>query len=247
MIEVEPFSPAYFQLVRELPFLGAYFALGDRVLVAGEGVAVKVAPAGRAAWTPDDLGRVLRGLRGRAGDAHLQPGGRAFLDWSEVYREHYGSLVRFLYRRTGDQARAEDLAQEAFVRALEHRPDRPRAWLFTVALNLARDEGRHESVRRRHLRLLKGEAEGATGEPPPDVTVERRETIERVRAALTRLGERDRDALLLREEGFSYDEIADQLGLSPGSIGTTLARARARLVEAYERLERKRDDRDVAR
>ena len=168
------------------------------------------------------------------------------LDWSEVYREHYGSLVRFLYRRTGDQARAEDLAQEAFVRALEHRPEHPRAWLFAVALNLVRDEGRHESVHRRHLTLIRTDAQRERAEPPPDVTAERKQDVERVRAALAELAERDRDALLLREEGFSYEEIAEQLELAPGSIGTTLARARRRLVETYERLERKREDRDVA-
>ena len=52
------------------------------------------------------------------------------MDLSQVYREHYRSLVRYLYRRIGDQARAEDLAQEAFVRALEHEPADPRPWLF---------------------------------------------------------------------------------------------------------------------
>ena len=62
------------------------------------------------------------------------------MDLSQVYREHYRSLVRFLYRRIGDLARAEDLAQAAFVRALDHQPAKPRAWLFTVAANLARAE-----------------------------------------------------------------------------------------------------------
>jgi RNA polymerase sigma-70 factor (ECF subfamily) len=157
------------------------------------------------------------------------------LDLSDVYREHYGSLVRFLYRRIGDPARAEDLAQEAFVRALEHRPTQPKPWLFTVALNLARDEQRRESVRRRHLTLIRTETEARPQDPPPDVTVERQEDVRRVRAALAQLAERDRDALLLREEGFSYQEIAEQLELAPGSVGTTLARARARFVKAYER------------
>ena len=96
------------------------------------------------------------------------------MDLSQVYREHYRSLVRFLYRRIGDQARAEDLAQEAFVRALEHEPDKPRAWLFTVAANLARDEGRRSSVRRRHLTLIKAEAEAQPPDPGPEVALERR-------------------------------------------------------------------------
>ena len=47
------------------------------------------------------------------------------------------------------------------------------------------------------------------------------------------LNERDREALLLKAEGFNYDEIAATLGLARGAIGTTLARARRRLVDAY--------------
>jgi RNA polymerase sigma-70 factor (ECF subfamily) len=168
------------------------------------------------------------------------------LDLSQVYREHYRSLVRFLYRRIGDQARAEDLAQEAFVRAIEHQPSQPRAWLFTVAANLARDEGRRASVRRRHLTLIKAEAEAQSPEPPPDVALERRETVQQVQAALAKLAERDREALLLWEEGFSYDEIAKVLGLSRGSIGTTLARARTRLAEVLEENQRKGSNEDVA-
>ena len=54
-----------------------------------------------------------------------------------------------------------------------------------------------------------------------------------VRAALDQLTERDREVLLLKAEGFNYDEIAATLGLAKGAIGTTLARARRRLVEAY--------------
>jgi RNA polymerase sigma factor (sigma-70 family) len=59
-----------------------------------------------------------------------------------------------------------------------------------------------------------------------------------VRAALTTLKERDREALLLKAEGFNYEEIAATLGLAKGAVGTTLARARRRLVEAYREQER---------
>ena len=56
------------------------------------------------------------------------------------------------------------------------------------------------------------------------------------RKALDALAERDRDALFMREEGLSYEEIATALDLSVGSVGTTLSRARRRLMEAYEAL-----------
>ena len=149
-----------------------------------------------------------------------------------MYAEYHGPLVRLLTRRTGDPARAEDLAQEVFVRAMESPPSNPRPWLFAVALNLARDDGRKAIRQERHLALFAAEQSG-TSAPAPDQQVERNERAAAVRAALDALTETDRSALLLKAEGCSYDEIASALGLAKGAIGTTLARARRRLVEAY--------------
>ena len=61
-------------------------------------------------------------------------------DIAEVYHPTYRALVRFLYRKVWDADRAEDLAQEAFARALTHQPENARGWLFVVAANMARDE-----------------------------------------------------------------------------------------------------------
>ena len=141
-----------------------------------------------------------------------------------------------MYRRTGDRDRAEDLVQDVFVRALEAPPLNAKPWLFAVALNLARDDGRRAATRARKLELLRGEAAGAAA-PAADQEAEGRETVAAVRAALEQLSETDREALLLKAEGFSYEEIASTLGLAKGAIGTTLARARRRLVEAYRALE----------
>jgi RNA polymerase sigma-70 factor (ECF subfamily) len=153
-------------------------------------------------------------------------------DIAEVYRSTYGSLVRFLYRKVWDAERAEDLAQEAFARALVHKPDNARGWLFVVAANMARDEARRAARERRHLILLKGEPEAVTLSPEETIDADTKRT--RVRAALDDLTPRDREALLLWDAGMSYDEIAAQTGLARGAIGTTLARARRRLVEAYD-------------
>ena len=162
-------------------------------------------------------------------------------DLAEVYRTTYRALVRFLYRKVWDTERAADLAQEAFARAVEHQPDDARGWLFVVAANLARDEARRAIRERRHLTLVKNEPEAVA--PAPDEEAEAATERERVRAALDTLSPRDREALLLWDAGLSYDEIARQTGLAKGAIGTTLARARRRLVEAYDESERH----DVAR
>ena len=153
------------------------------------------------------------------------------VDWAVVYRETYADLVRFLHRKVWDADQAHDLAQESFARALEHDPDSPRAFVFTIAANLARDEARAALRRKKHLTLIK--AEVAAVAKVAEVA-EGREREELVRSALAQLSERDREALLLWDAGFNYGEIARQTGLAQGAIGTTLARARKKLVEAYE-------------
>ena len=153
-------------------------------------------------------------------------------DIAEVYRSTYPALVRFLYRKVWDQGRAEDLAQEAFARALVHRPENTRGWLFVVAANMARDEARRAAREKRHLTLLKSEPDAV--HTAPEDTIDADTQRVQVQAALDQLSPRDREALLLWDAGLSYDEIAAQTGLARGAIGTTLARARRRLVEAYE-------------
>ena len=160
-------------------------------------------------------------------------------DLTALYHEYHDSLVRMVYRRTGDRDRAEDIAQETFARAVAAPPDNPRPWLFAVALNLIREDGRRFVRQGRRLQLLK--AESPQSSPMPDAEFDREEQTQAVRAALAQLSERDREALLLKAEGFNYDEIAATLGLAKGAIGTTLARARRRLVEAYRAGEKEKN------
>ena len=163
------------------------------------------------------------------------------IDWAELYRETCADLVRYLHRKVWDAERARDLAQEVFARALQHaarghEPEHARAWLFSIAANLAKDEARMVLRRKRHLTLLQGATQDAV-QPDDSERIERAEREAAARAALEQLGDRDREVLLLWDAGLSYPEIAAQTGLAAGAIGTTLARARRRLVEAHEALE----------
>lgn len=165
-------------------------------------------------------------------------------DVERLFRTYNTALVRYLTRRLGDRDWAEEVAQETFVRAL--RQDsivNERAWLFAVATNLVRDEARKDARRRRHLALLaEEERENELNSEP--TTLERAQEAAFARKAIDTLAERDRLALLMREEGLDYQEIAEALELSPGSVGTTLSRARRRLVETYEALQREREMRE---
>ena len=163
-------------------------------------------------------------------------------DWSSVYRTTYEDLVRFLYRKVWDADRAHDLAQETFLRCLRDRATlegvgNERAFVFTIANNLARDEARSVIRRKKHLALLKNELATSTPAPVAEAVIERERRHALVEQALSQLSERDREILLLWDAGQTYQEIAAQTGLSIGAIGTTLSRARRRLVETYETME----------
>ena len=155
-------------------------------------------------------------------------------DWSQVYRATFPEVVRYIYRKLWDQERAHELAQDAFLRALDHDPEDARAWVFTIAGNLARDEKRKAARRGRHLTLIGAESDPADPRPDPHEELERKERTERARLALESLSERDREVLLLWDAGLSYGEIAEQTGLAPGAMGTTLGRARQRLNRAFD-------------
>lgn len=154
------------------------------------------------------------------------------MDIDALFRRYHPSLFRYLCKLTGDADVAADAAQESFVRLL--RQDLPEAearpWLFTVATNLVRDGARKGARRERLLAEIPlPQHAGARA----DEMVERNEEIERVRAVLARMPERDRQLLLMREEGFRYEEMAQVVGVAPGSVGTLIARALKRFVTTY--------------
>jgi RNA polymerase sigma factor (sigma-70 family) len=159
-------------------------------------------------------------------------------DWEAVYRSVYPEVLRFLRWMVWDDERARDLAQEAFVRVLGKEADNPRGLVFKTASNLARDEARMVVRRKRHLSLLRVEEDvRAEEEASPAAELEARERAERLRRALAELSETDREVLLLWNAGFDYAEIAAQTGLARGAIGTTVARAKKKLVSAHDALE----------
>jgi len=159
-------------------------------------------------------------------------------DVDRLFREFNQPLVRYLTRRLGDRDWAEEVAQETFLRAMKQDTIvSERSWLFAVATNLVRDEARKDIRRRHRLELLREQTRAEQTVEPEPLTIERAEEAAIARRALDMLTERDREALLMKEEGLNYTEIAAALELTIGSVGTTLARARRRLVEAYESIQ----------
>lgn len=154
--------------------------------------------------------------------------------FDRLYRTHETAVRRHLVYLTGDRPLAEDLTQETFGKLYATQmttsgPDlsNPRAWLLTVASNLAfnhfRAEGRRSSRETREAGLASIAAQSADIDDVLDV-----------RRVLGGLDERDRIVLMLRHSGFSYAEVAEAVDIAPSSVGTILARAQRRFREAYE-------------
>jgi RNA polymerase sigma-70 factor (ECF subfamily) len=144
---------------------------------------------------------------------------------SELLARHRARVIRFGRRSLGDVGRAEDLAQETFLRVLRHAHRyEPRgrftSWLLTIAARLARNVRRDAG--RRAEEPLSAAAERSSGRTP-EAAVVRRSVAE----ALGRLPERRRRALLMKAvEGRSYAEIAEALGTTEANVANLVFRAR---------------------
>lgn len=153
------------------------------------------------------------------------------MNFAELAEAEQRSLLRRLRRMVGSPELAEDLCQEALVRAWRAAPRdatvvQLRAWLHRVASNLAIDELRRAG-RRPMTRPLDDFVLAGREECPDEVLA--------AREALSRLGPHERLVLLLRfEVGFSYPEIARLLETSPAAARQRLARARRAFSAALD-------------
>jgi RNA polymerase sigma factor, sigma-70 family len=149
----------------------------------------------------------------------------------------YG-LARYLVRNEAD---AEDVVQEAYLRALRYfggfrgeGATQSRAWVLAIVRNMAhtwRHRRRAESSATEFDETVHSEAAGA-GEPA-DAVLAQRDTRETLAQALDRLPPDLREVLVLREiEGLSYKEIGDVVDVPIGTVMSRLSRARKRLQDA---------------
>ncbi len=209
-------------------------------------VAPRLAPrprpelAGATASDPLDVGALV--------DAHLAGDPRAF---TEIVRRYQPRLIGFVTRIIRDRERAEDLVQEAFIRAYRHlhRFDRSRkfsTWVYTIASNLARNELRN---RQRsplvYFQTLSANQQDDDARPlefadhstRPDRLYHNRHLRQAVDATVARLSPAHREVFVMRElEGRSYEEIAERTRAQLGTVKRRLNRARAQFAELIEPL-----------
>jgi RNA polymerase sigma-70 factor (ECF subfamily) len=144
---------------------------------------------------------------------------------------------------TGHEADADDVCQDAFVAAIERidgcrQPDRFGAWLMQIVRNRARDLLRSRA--RPVLSIHGMEIESARASPAAEA--ERADTTARLLAAIRELPEERREVLLLHDlEGWTHREIAERMGLPPGTVRSHLHHARRRIAGLLPELEDEND------
>jgi len=165
-----------------------------------------------------------------------------------LMERHAGPLFGFLCRFVGDEASADDLAQEAFARVYRHRRDfregtRFSTWLFTIAGNLARNHLRARS-RRPEVPFDPGSADEPIAPAElwmsrgagPDQQLEADERLEAVRRAVSQLPEELREPIVMCElEDLSLKDAAGILGTTVKAVESRLYRARRLLQQKLAR------------
>jgi RNA polymerase sigma factor (sigma-70 family) len=142
-----------------------------------------------------------------------------------LYRSRFDVFARVAASVTGDSDRARDAVQEAFATAVRKRRsfrgDGPlEAWVWRIVLNAARWDVRRSTA------VEYDEPAGANGRPERDAEL---------RVALARLPERQRTAVFLRYYAdLDYAEIGDALGISTGTVASTLNAAHTALRTRLE-------------
>ena len=163
----------------------------------------------------------------------------------DTYLAYRGALTRMLKARLGNEQDAEDLVQDLYLRlqrSAEPEVREPAAYLYKMALNLARDcqRERHRSrARDRHWvdatqTHLGGEP--VVGQPPADVAYGAKQKLARLAAALEELSPQCRTVFTLHKfEGLPHAEISTRLGIARGTVEKHMTTALKHLIKRLDR------------
>lgn len=165
------------------------------------------------------------------------------LGFDEAFTLHHRAVFRTARALVHDAGLAEDVTQEVFLRLYSHMDSTPgeellRAWLLRVTMNVARNtlRGQSRATAREDEYAKRAETRGWFTTAAPEEDYERRTEIEEARRALDKIKEPMRSALLLKQQGMSYREIAHVLSLNETNVGSLIARGRKEFVRLYGKI-----------
>ena len=154
----------------------------------------------------------------------------------DLFRAHYERIARVIGRVIHNQARAEEIAVEVFLkwkRKATVKGEHAEGWLYRSAVREALDEWRRQSRKNRFERIFASFQ--ATRPPDPEHLYEAGEEQLRVRSVLAALNRRHAAMLVLWSENLSYRELAEALQIPFNYTGSLLSRAQAAFRKEYEK------------
>ncbi len=160
--------------------------------------------------------------------------------FGDLVERHRNTVINYLTHMTRDRDRAEELAQEAFLRLYEKRAlyrerGQLMAYVLRIATNLLRSEERRKKRWRGLIGIVTADTERRPSDPGPQRLILSDEATRRVGEALDELAPIYRAPLVLREiEGLSYQEIARALSCRVGTIKSRINRGRRQLKVVLE-------------
>lgn len=155
-------------------------------------------------------------------------------NFREIFDSYYSDICRRIAYLLGSQEAVEDIAQEVFLKLYYSPPPKLTnigGWLSRVAANLTYNYINCEKSRKN--REVRSQIEDNKKVIVLEDLVMEKYKVREVQELLQEMKERDRMVLLLRFSGYSYQEIAEVVGLEKNSVGTVLARAQAKFKSLY--------------
>lgn len=165
--------------------------------------------------------------------------------WEQIVRQHWRKVFNLAYKFVGRHDEAEDLTQDIFLKIFKalktfDRRANFQTWLISISRNLCIDH--YRSVRKERETMARdvdaSELVPVSRERGPHGELEQIDLKHLIRLALAELPPTLRQAVVLRDlQEFSYQEIADQLGLPEGTVKSRINRGRLELARQLKRLQ----------
>lgn len=162
--------------------------------------------------------------------------------YESLFLRHYDRIYTILFKLLGNQADAEDVAQQVFIKlyhnqqhlSLDDAQDNIIGWLYRVATNIGYNTLRSQKRRQKWYQKFAQVWPFEIPTNDPAHLVATADVQSQVRQILAQMKPRDAKLLLLRHSGLSYKELAATLNLAPSSIGSLLTRAERNFAKKYK-------------